>query len=150
MGAGAISLSRPAETPVRPLGAETARAVSILAQIDHSWPAFSFWLALGSLLFSSGVACAGLTAPDAIRRTELIRLVRNDCGSCHGMQLTGGLGLPLTPEALRGKPDSSLVASILYGRPGTPMPPWQSFLNQAEAEWIVEKLKQGFPDVEPQ
>jgi cytochrome c55X len=131
-------------------GTETARAVFIPAQIGHLWQIFSVWLALGSLLFSSGVACADLTAPDAIRRTELIRLVRNDCGSCHGMQLTGGLGLPLTPEALRGKPDSSLVASILYGRPGTPMPPWQSFLNQAEAGWIVEKLKQGFPDVKPQ
>jgi cytochrome c55X len=150
MGVGAISLSWPAEKPVRRPGAETARAVSIKPQIDRLWPAFSFWLALGSLLFSSGVTCADLETPDALRRTELIRLVRNDCGSCHGMQLTGGLGLPLTPEALRGKPDSSLVASILYGRPGTPMPPWQAFLNQAEAEWIVEKLKQGFPDVKPQ
>ncbi|MCX7194042.1 MAG: cytochrome c [Proteobacteria bacterium] len=97
-------------------------------------------------LFAAGGACA---APDAARRAELIRMVRNDCGSCHGLQLTGGLGLPLTPEALREKPDDSLVATILYGRPDTPMPPWQAFLSEAEAGWIVAKLKQGFPDVSP-
>ena len=85
--------------------------------------------------------------PDVLRRNELIALVRNDCGSCHGMRLNGGLGLALTPDALKGKPDDSLVASILQGRPDTPMPPWQGFLNEAEAQWIVEKLKQGFPDV---
>jgi cytochrome c55X len=26
------------------------------------------------------------------RQRELIRMVRQDCGSCHGLQLTGGLG----------------------------------------------------------
>ena len=101
------------------------------------------------LSWVSGMACAATAAPDAARRTELIRMVRNDCGSCHGMRLTGGLGLPLTPEALRDKPDSSLVASILHGRNGTPMPAWQSFLSEVEAEWIVENLKRGFPDVKP-
>ena len=106
-------------------------------------------LALSSFLFSAGVACGAPATPDATRRSELIQLVRNDCGSCHGMQLTGGLGLPLTPEALMQKPDSGLAATILYGRPGTPMPPWQSFLSEAEAEWIVETLKQGFPTVNP-
>ena len=110
---------------------------------------FPIWIVLGSLLFFAEVACAAPPAPDAARRTELIQLVRNDCGSCHGMQLRGGLGLSLTPDALRQKNDSGLVATILYGRPGTPMPPWQPFLNQAEAEWIVENLKQGFPNVNP-
>jgi cytochrome c55X len=31
-------------------------------------------------------------APDAARQHELIRMVRQDCGSCHGLHLTGGLG----------------------------------------------------------
>lgn len=101
------------------------------------------------MLLVVGAASAAPAEPGAARRNELVRLVRNDCGSCHGMQLTGGLGLPLTPEALREKPDSGLVSTILYGRPGTPMPPWQSFLSEAEAEWIVENLKHGFPDVKP-
>lgn len=86
---------------------------------------------------------------DAARRNELIRLVRQDCGSCHGLTLQGGLGPPLLPEALAGKPTAALKATILHGRPGTAMPAWRQFLNEAEAEWIVTNLQKGFPD-EPQ
>ena len=82
---------------------------------------------------------------DAQRARELVRLVRQDCGSCHGMTLKGGLGPPLTPEALRDKSAASLVATVLMGRPGTPMPPWQRFVTPAEAEWIVARLQDSFP-----
>lgn len=82
-------------------------------------------------------------APAAARRTELVRLVRQDCGSCHGLTLKGGLGPALTPEALAGKPVEGLRATILSGRPGTPMPPWRPFLSEAEVEWLVEALRQG-------
>lgn len=101
------------------------------------------------ILLLLGFAASAYAAPDAARQAELVRMVRNDCGSCHGLRLTGGLGLPLTPDALRGKSDSGLADSILYGRTGTPMPPWQAFLSEAEALWIVAELKQGFPDVNP-
>ena len=83
---------------------------------------------------------------DHERQSELIRLVRQDCGSCHGMRLTGGLGPALTPEALKDKPAAALLGTILYGRPGTPMPPWKSFLSESEAAWIVDALQKGFPD----
>ncbi|MDP2793920.1 MAG: cytochrome c [Sulfurisoma sp.] len=83
--------------------------------------------------------------PDAARQGELIRLVRQDCGSCHGMNLTGGLGMPLTPDALRDKPFESLVATVVYGRPGTAMPPWKTIISEGDAEWIVRRLMQGFP-----
>ena len=33
------------------------------------------------------------------RQLQLVRIVRQDCGSCHGMRLTGGLGPALTREA---------------------------------------------------
>lgn len=82
---------------------------------------------------------------DASRRSELINLVRQDCGSCHGLTLKGGLGPALLPETLAGKPADSLVATILQGRPGTAMPPWQRFITEAEAEWIVVNLQKGFP-----
>lgn len=103
------------------------------------------WVVASCLL---GLALSAHAAPEPgqARRAELIRLVRQDCGSCHGMQLTGGLGLPLTPQALEAKPDGLLTAAILYGRPGTPMPPWQPFLSESEAAWIVDNLKRGFPD----
>lgn len=92
---------------------------------------------------------AGLTVLAAHaegRERELVRLVRQDCGSCHGMTLKGGLGLPLTPEALRDKPVDSLVATILHGRPGTAMPPWKTMIDEQDAEWIVRRLREGFPE----
>jgi cytochrome c55X len=97
-----------------------------------------------SLLMAWGVAAA--TEPSVERQRELIHLVRQDCGSCHGMQLTGGLGLPLTPQALQDKPFDSLVATVVSGRPGTAMPPWKSIVTEKEAEWIVRQLMVGFPE----
>ncbi|HJV94223.1 MAG TPA: cytochrome c [Azonexus sp.] len=83
--------------------------------------------------------------PDATRQKELVRLVRQDCGSCHGMTLQGGLGPALLPANLRDKAAAGLTATIVYGRPGTPMPPWQQFMSEAEASWIVEQLMTEFP-----
>lgn len=101
---------------------------------------------VGLLLFALWVGTvAGASEPPLARQQELIHLVRQDCGSCHGLRLGGGLGSPLTPEALRERPAEGLVATILYGRPGTAMPPWKAFLSEAEAEWIVRKLVEGFP-----
>lgn len=83
--------------------------------------------------------------PTAERQRELVRLVRQDCGSCHGMTLQGGLGPALLPQALQDKPAESLVATIVGGRPGTPMPPWKQFVSESEAAWVVEQLLRGFP-----
>ncbi|RLJ62759.1 c-type cytochrome [Sulfurisoma sediminicola] len=91
-------------------------------------------------------ATADAAEPDSARQRELVRLVRQDCGSCHGMTLKGGLGLPLTAEALRDKPFDGLVATVVYGRPGTAMPPWKTMISENEAEWIVRQLMQGFPE----
>lgn len=102
-----------------------------------------FWTALALL----GVATSAFPDDVApVRQAELIRLVRQDCGSCHGLKLTGGLGPPLAAAALAGKPAEYLKTVILYGRPGTPMPPWRAFLTEADAEWIASRLVQGFPD----
>lgn len=101
-----------------------------------------------SLSFLAAAALAGFAhaeQPSPERQREIVHLVRQDCGSCHGMTFQGGLGMPLTPEALRGKPFDSLVATVYGGRPGTPMPPWHRFLSEAEAGWVVEQLLQGFP-----
>lgn len=88
-------------------------------------------------------AAGEVPAPE--RQKSLLHLLRHDCGSCHGMRMTGGLGPALTPEALRGKPDGLLTATVLYGRPGTPMPPWQGELSESEAGWLVERLREGLP-----
>lgn len=74
-----------------------------------------------------------------------MRMVRQDCGSCHGLTLQGGLGPALTPAALAGRPLDSLVWTVLQGRPGTPMPAWARFLSETEARWVVARLAEGFP-----
>ena len=106
-------------------------------------------LAEVGLAAPSGVvvsAGSSAVAPAADRRQALVRMVRQDCGSCHGMRLTGGLGPALTPQALQEKPVESLAATIYSGRPGTPMPPWRAMLSFEEAQWIVEQLLSGFPE----
>ena len=102
-----------------------------------SWPAAL--ISLGLLLAGPALAAE----PPEERRAELRYLLRQDCGSCHGMRLTGGLGPALTPEALAGRSIAELRATILYGRPGTAMPPWADFLSDAEADWLARQLKSG-------
>ncbi len=84
-----------------------------------------------------------LADPPAPRQQELVNLVRQDCGSCHGMTLQGGLGPPLTAAALSGKPAEYLRGVILDGRAGTPMPPWRPFVSESEVRWMVDMLKRG-------
>ncbi|WKB55933.1 c-type cytochrome [Eleftheria terrae] len=103
---------------------------------------------LAALVLS--LACLPAAAdPDAARARQLVRMVRQDCGSCHGMKLTGGLGPALTREALADRPVDSLAATIVHGRPGTAMPPWRSMLTSEEARWIAERLLAGFPAEAP-
>ena len=101
----------------------------------------SNWL-IGLSLLSGAVFAA---EPDEQRQKELVHLVRQDCGSCHGMKLTGGLGPPLTPAALSNMPLDSLVATIYHGRAGTPMPGWKAMISEADVRWIAEQLLNGFP-----
>jgi cytochrome c55X len=99
------------------------------------------------LLMGAGPGCGAPQEPG--RQQQLVRMVRQDCGACHGMRLSGGLGPALTPQALAERPLDSLVATILQGRPGTPMPPWQPLLSEPEARWIAERLQAGFPEEPP-
>ena len=96
-----------------------------------------FVTALAFLLVTAP-AFAGDIPPD--RAVELERLVRQDCGSCHGMTLKGGLGSDLRAETLAGVEPQTLVQIILDGVPGTAMPPWRPLLTQGEARWIAEYL----------
>ena len=104
-------------------------------------------VALLALLPAVGPALAQAgDAPAPERQAALVRMVQQDCGSCHGLRLTGGLGPALTREALADKPIGSLAATIYGGRPGTPMAPWKAMVNEAEALWIAQQLMAGFPE----
>ena len=92
------------------------------------------------LVSASHLAMADISTE---RQDELMYLLKQDCGSCHGMTLKGGLGPALLPGNLDGKPKELLVTTILEGRTGTAMPPWKAMLTQDEAEWITVQLLQG-------
>ncbi|PLX37318.1 MAG: cytochrome C [Hyphomicrobiales bacterium] len=77
------------------------------------------------------------------RIAELTEFVRQDCGSCHGMTMKGGLGRPLTKEALADFDEETLNLIILDGIPETAMPPWRPLLSEAEVAWISRALKEG-------
>ena len=95
---------------------------------------------LAALALMQQVALAGV---DPVRQTELLYLLKHDCGSCHGMTRKGGLGPALLPANLRDRPLQLMVNTVLDGRPGTPMPPWRGLLTEQEVQWLVDALRSG-------
>jgi cytochrome c55X len=79
----------------------------------------------------------------AERQRYLLNFLKQDCGSCHGLTMRGGLGPALLPESLAGKSVEYVAITILDGRPGTAMPPWKPLLSQQDARWMAERLLQG-------
>ena len=108
-------------------------------------------LAIATHLFSltfvtAAIAENKITSDEVLsqaRKEQLSHIVKQDCGSCHGMTLKGGLGPALLPENLEGKSVLFLQHTILYGRTGTAMPPWKPLLTEQEALWISQQLKAG-------
>ena len=118
-----------------------AKVVSSCAQA-RTWLTEPAWSvsSMCTAAIAAGSAAAGEVAVD---ETALANLVTQDCGSCHGMTMKGGLGVPLLPATLKGKDDEALTAMILDGVPETPMPPWRGQLTETEAAWLVQQLKKG-------
>ncbi|WP_298937588.1 cytochrome c [uncultured Ruegeria sp.] len=79
-------------------------------------------------------------AADALDPNALKRLVHQDCGSCHGLSLKGGLGPDLRAETLDHYDAEVLTGVILDGIPDTAMPPWRPLISPEEAEWIARYL----------
>ncbi len=91
---------------------------------------------------ASAAAATPAPAPPVspARQAELEHMVIQDCGSCHGLTMKGGLGKPITPGDLAGFDPEGLAAIILDGVPGTAMPPWRPLISEPEALWIAEYL----------
>ncbi len=102
----------------------------------------SAWLALSLALGTSALAGE---PPSAARAQELANLLVQDCGSCHGLKMRGGLGPALLPDQLTSRSPDYLTAIILHGKPGSAMPAWRGLLTPLEARWIAERLLEG-PD----
>ncbi|MBV7483607.1 cytochrome c [Bordetella sp. BOR01] len=100
---------------------------------------------LAGILMACCLPGVAQAEPDMPRQGQLEHLLRQDCGSCHGLRMTGGLGPPLTRQALAGKPRELLIATITLGRPGTPMPNWDALLDEQDIAWLADRLLQGYP-----
>jgi len=103
-------------------------------------------ISIGLLLSLQALAPIALAAKSELsteRKQQLINLLKQDCGSCHGMTLKGGLGPALLPEDLSGKSLPFIINTITYGRPNTAMPPWQTLLTTEEIRWLSEQLLAG-------
>lgn len=100
--------------------------------------------AMPQLAFAAVFASSSTAAPVGPERARALEtLVRQDCGSCHGMTLKGGLGPELRARRLANVPPDKLARLILDGVPGTAMPPWRSLLSDEEALWIANYLKEA-------
>lgn len=99
-------------------------------------------LALASVVVATPLHSAH-SEPDAGTKARLTHLLVQDCGSCHGLTLQGGLGKALLPEDVSDRSADMLAEIILDGIPGTPMPPWRGLLTAEEALFLAETLKRG-------
>ncbi len=97
------------------------------------------WLVGVVLFFGFSLAVADI---EPERQEELRHMLLHDCGSCHGMTMKGGLGPALTEDALKDSTAAALESTVTYGRPGTPMPPFQGILKKEEIQWLVQLLKE--------
>ena len=90
---------------------------------------------------------AVVAAPHAMadETTQLERMVVQDCGSCHGLTMRGGLGKPLTSQTLATVDETTIASIILDGIPGTAMPPWRPLLTEQQAMWMAQYLKSRTP-----
>ena len=99
------------------------------------------WLAL-ALTFACPLPGLADEHPDARRQAQLRHLLLQDCGSCHGLRLTGGLGPALTPRpcaasrANRWSPPCSWAVR-------KPRCPWAGLLSEDDAGWLVDRLIEG-------
>ena len=106
-------------------------------------PQVSATMVLLMLFTVPSALLAGEELEPSSNLADLENFVVQDCGSCHGLTLKGGLGPPLWPENLNHLPEEAIAAIIREGIPGTAMPPWKPLLAPADIEWISHQLKAG-------
>ncbi|MGR4066408.1 cytochrome c [Halomonas sp. LR3S48] len=95
-------------------------------------------------LFCAALVLPALATGDALdpeRKAELETLLYQDCGSCHGMTLRGGLGPALPRDRMEGFSTEALAHIIQHGIPGSAMPGWKALLSEADARWLAEHLR---------
>lgn len=115
----------------------SANVFSVLTSFKSRHVLLSIYL-LTSTFISSVAYGQTERSPD-----ELMHLLKQDCGSCHGMRLKGGLGPELSKEKMGQLGVGGIYAVVKYGRPGTAMPSWSAILSDNEIEFLANKLVEG-------
>ena len=95
------------------------------------------------LLLTSLAMAEEQSGTKAANPTALEHLVKQDCGSCHGLTLKGGLGPDIRPDAVSHYDATTLAEVVLDGIPGTAMPPWRPIMSTSDAQWIANYLLTG-------
>ncbi|PXX96387.1 c-type cytochrome [Halomonas sp. LBP4] len=90
---------------------------------------------------SGPATAAEQAAIDPAREAELETLLYQDCGSCHGMTLRGGLGPALPRDRMQALGADALSHVILHGIPGSAMPGWKALISEADARWLADHLQ---------
>jgi cytochrome c oxidase cbb3-type subunit 3 len=94
------------------------------------------------LLWFSLAAAPVAAAPDGAN------LYSRHCAACHGLDGSGGVGVPLAlPAFLDSVPDDYLIKTIRNGRPGRVMPAFTT-LTDAQVRAIVQHIR-GWSKGEP-
>ena len=102
---------------------------------------FPSLLFLGLLFSGNALAEPARYGLDPQRQAELETLLYQDCGSCHGMTLRGGLGPALPRDRMQGFNVEAIAHIILHGIPGSAMPGWKALLSEEEARWMADHLR---------
>lgn len=91
------------------------------------------------LLLALQVAAPAVAAPDGQR------LYERNCAACHGIDGTGGVGVPLAlPDFQYQVSDDYLATTIRLGRPGRVMPAFTD-LSPAEVKALVKYVRSWAP-----
>jgi len=100
---------------------------------------FHFQFALILLLLSA----ATIAAPRGDR------LYEKNCGACHGLDGSGGVGIPLSlPSFQASVDDHFLFQNIRHGRPGRVMPAF-SDLSDTQVNAIIRHIRSMAPGIKP-
>ncbi len=102
------------------------------------FPRFRFIILLPLFLAGSAIA-----AP----RGDI--LYEKNCAACHGLDGSGGVGVPLSlPSFQASVDDHFLFQNIRYGRPGRVMPAYMD-MSDAQVNAIVKHIRSLAPNIKP-
>ena len=77
------------------------------------------------------------------RAGKVNEIYAENCASCHGEQMEGGLAPSMLDDAwLRGGDDESLARSIREGLPENGMPPWAGLLSEEDIRSLVIYIRE--------